>query len=464
MLKHVLWAFGPLVLIALLGVTSGGFPSTPSFSSAQISNGTFLGTNLFTYGTFNSAVGCAYHANTGQAAQVNGWGAPQNIANFPSRDTVGCYMDNVGQPPVTTAAGTFTTTTFVPTVAFAAPIISQFRVGMLVDTSDATKYSGTITSWAANGTSITVSGWFQQGNTAAGQTPAGANAIINPVTNVWAINTNVYFNGSSYTGGGVQTGITGYESDVSDTSSSAATNIDTAFDAVNTNAVTDAMRAYASRGRWKVGYRAESGSIAGFQYQPTGGFAVVDGFLSSQLSGVAFHANSQTSGQFLNGNNTFTVNFLGQTDIGNQSSSAAPALFLHSSGHATGDALISSTGGTGASDGTLVFTAAAVKIGSITIPKTSYGLMVENGATCTVSGAAQSSNFASCGSGATGSGTITFNLAYATPPICTATTSGATFGIITNSVVTTASTVAVDSGLSGVATNESVFIICVGGT
>jgi hypothetical protein len=39
MLKRILWAFGPLTFIALLGVTSGGFPSLPRFSAVGIGQG-----------------------------------------------------------------------------------------------------------------------------------------------------------------------------------------------------------------------------------------------------------------------------------------------------------------------------------------------------------------------------------------------------------------------------------------
>lgn len=390
-MRKILALLALCALAPALMAPTGGLPYYPQFGGITInSQGPAVNVptnvrawNLFTYGMLDTAVACSFHANTGQAAQVNGWGAPQNIASFPSRDSVGCYIDNVGPPAVANVAGTFTTTTFTPSVAFSAGVLSKLRVGMLIDTNDATKYSGTVSAWAADGTSLTVSGWFQQGNTGAGQTPAGANAIINPVTHVWAFNTNCYLNGSSYSSGSTA-GCTGYESDVSDTSPGAATNLNTAFDAVNTNGATAATRAYASRGSWTQGFRAESGSTAAFIYQPTGGFAVADGFLSTQGSGVAFHENSLTSGQFLNGNSNFTVNFAGQTDIGKQASAAAPALYLHSSGHAAGDVLISSSGGTGANDGTLQITATAMQFNAVPVATNSVGAFTATVATgCT---------------------------------------------------------------------------------
>lgn len=40
MIKKILWGFGPLALIALLGVTTSGFPSQPFFSAYTVAGGT----------------------------------------------------------------------------------------------------------------------------------------------------------------------------------------------------------------------------------------------------------------------------------------------------------------------------------------------------------------------------------------------------------------------------------------
>jgi hypothetical protein len=65
---------------------------------------------------------------------------------------------------------------------------------MIIDTAHSpTKYSGFITDWAANGSSITVEGWYLANGTAqSASTPPGtATAYVNPFTKVWAHNANV---------------------------------------------------------------------------------------------------------------------------------------------------------------------------------------------------------------------------------------------------------------------------------
>ncbi len=69
MLKRVLWMFGPLALVALMGVTGGGFPSRPTFqvvtaNQSSSTNSNFVSNNASAGGPNYTLCGTGNAANT----------------------------------------------------------------------------------------------------------------------------------------------------------------------------------------------------------------------------------------------------------------------------------------------------------------------------------------------------------------------------------------------------------------
>jgi hypothetical protein len=309
---------------------------------------------------------------------MGSFGTPSAQALYPTRDTVGIYADNTPLTPLAVGVGgTFSTTTFTPNTAFSAGVVSQLKVNMNVITQESGSfYSGILTSWAANGSSITVSGWFQQGNTSAGQTPPNSDTVcVNCNTKFWGINVNAIYPAS----GSVATQSTIIEAGLQDNSATALTNTSWGYDAVNLT--TSAGRdAFIARNAWDYGFQANNTGTAGF-YVPASA-SISAGFLSSQNSGTAFQVNgnpgagfssSQTTGSVFNSGGAlssgnyfhsaqFNVNYLGQVDIGSTTSPSSSPVALHSSGHAGADASLSVSGGTGATDGTLTIGAGTLNL------------------------------------------------------------------------------------------------------
>ena len=183
---------------------------TPSSSYALL-NGRILRSGKqdtqFTNGIFYNATGFSTRNNVpiDSPPAVMGFLTPSQISAYPTCDSVACYADNTAVPPLAIIAAsgtTYTTTTIAFTSALSATILGQLRVGMIVQTTNnpVSFYSGFVTAWDPAGLSITVSGWFQQGNAAAGQTPPNGNgAWVSPITKIFAYNGNVTLrNGTGY--------------------------------------------------------------------------------------------------------------------------------------------------------------------------------------------------------------------------------------------------------------------------
>jgi hypothetical protein len=329
--------------------------SAPGGTSAVI-------TNPATFGIYGQAVGCSVVTNSTHGPQVTGITTPSRIATYSSRDSVGCYVDNTAPPAIANVAGTFTATTFVPTVALSAGIVSQLKVGMIIDTSDATKYSGFITAWASDGTSITVSAWYQMGNQGAGQVPSGPNAIINPITKIWGGNVNILFNPSSYAtaGTGIELGIQnnyGYNAGTD-------TPYTWGYDAVNIGTYTASV-GHIARGDFNYGFESTSGRLAGFYYLPGStqvgpGFLVGStisgatgfetdqtsgtGFLAKGTSGASFAASSTALGQYLAlGNGAAPL-----MTLGSQTAASSPTMQFFANGSSNADVSIAAVSGGGA--------------------------------------------------------------------------------------------------------------------
>jgi hypothetical protein len=298
-----------------------------------------IGTYPLTYGTFAQATGCSQVTNSTHAPQVMGISPSSAISGYNSFDSVSCYFDNTAPPLIANVAGTFTTTTFVPNTALSSGVVSQLEIGMWIKTSDATYYAGQITGWAINGTSITVSGWYQQGNAAAGQIPSGPNALINPVAKIWAINANAILTNTSYA-----TASAGFEMGLIDNSPSAATNASWGFDSVNLTANVG-QYAFIARGLWSAGFNANNSTGTGFLFSGSTG-NTFPGFESQQTSGRAFVA-------IPNGNINYSVDAAtGGLDIGGQTLITSPYVNFHTSAVSLSyDSEIVPSGGNGSTVG-----------------------------------------------------------------------------------------------------------------
>jgi hypothetical protein len=316
-----------------------------------ISLGPVIGTNPSLYGQNNTAVECSFVANSTHPAQVMGFTTPSQQASYPTYDNVSCYMDVTAQIPIAVGlSGAFTATTFVPATPLSDAQVTALRVGMFIKTGELTAYyGGQISSFASDGTSITVSGWFLQGNTAAGQIPPNTETvIINPNTKDWVINGNCIYPAS----GTIATACAAIEMGLVDNSASAATNTNWMYDAVNLTSNTSPNNvAHICRALWGGGCFVVLNTPGG------------PGFASYQTSGNVFQeVNALVSGYLVRYVN-YNVDYSGYPHIGSTSAvNTAQEFFLSSgSGLATADATVSVSGGSGANDGTYNIAAAGLQ-------------------------------------------------------------------------------------------------------
>lgn len=306
-----------------------------------------LRTASLTYGTRDYAVGMAYRVgpiDSDKGAEISGFSQPSDITTYPDRDSVCFYADNTAPPPLLTDGGalaytaTSVTFSFVPT----AYQLASLRKGMVIDTMHATKYSGFITSWSANGQTVNVSGWYLSGGSTAAVTPPnGYGALINPVTKIWALNANALVpptaTSTTQSAGfelGLQGGIT------------AAVEPYLGFprlwgyDSVNLGS-TRGSAAFIARGDWWHGYRAE-GQVVGFAYKGS---------------------NTVIEAQDAIGNDTFSLSSSGSIEMGNFGVAGTRFIDFHTNGDPSADynVRLSANGGTGGvnGDGNYIVTAAS---------------------------------------------------------------------------------------------------------
>ena len=175
-------------------------------------NGGLFRVNRFnrqTFGTFNQGAILSVNGSPLDApAGVEGFTTPSQQASYGTRDGVALYVENTGPPAVFSSSGTTTySATGVSNTAASNPALT--RIGMFVITRHSPFYSGEITAFSADGLSFTVSGWFQQGNTASGQVPSNNVAFdVCAASAVWAGNFNVILQANSFqTTGQTATGL-----------------------------------------------------------------------------------------------------------------------------------------------------------------------------------------------------------------------------------------------------------------
>lgn len=202
-----------------------------------------------------------------EGAFINGFANPFQLADVLDRDSCTLVVSNRNPAPYATiTTANYTSTTIVPAVALTSDEVKLLKVGMTIDTLHATKYSGFVTSWANNGSSITVSGWFQQGNQSAGQVPPnGFGALVQNFTKVFSQNNLVWLD----RGVNKATRCAGFELDLHNNRSSPGatdpsgnTNTDYlwAFDAAATGQYQSTV-AYLARGPFQQAFHAVPQSL-----------------------------------------------------------------------------------------------------------------------------------------------------------------------------------------------------------
>ncbi|HEY0120669.1 MAG TPA: hypothetical protein VGC14_02720 [Rhizobium sp.] len=156
-------------------------------------------------------------------AGVNGF-TDSGISSYQNVGSVAFYNDIAAPPPIATVSGSFTAGAFIPDTALTAAQLARVKNGLYV-LVPASNFWGKITGAAAS--IITVSGWYQNGNSASGQVPSGTQtAVIGAVTKVWASNINVLAGPDSYADQGLaaEIGVGNYKADY-DLATSTGTNL-----------------------------------------------------------------------------------------------------------------------------------------------------------------------------------------------------------------------------------------------
>jgi len=156
-------------------------------------------------GALDSACTWAVLANQSleEPAGILGLIRPEDLSAYLDRDTVAAFASN--RAPALVAqinSATYTGTSVILGTPMDANQVKRMRIGMIVDTQHSTKYSGFVTGWAADGSSINVSGWYLGDGIAGGGTavtpPDGPGVYVNPFTKAWAHNANVFLENDSH--------------------------------------------------------------------------------------------------------------------------------------------------------------------------------------------------------------------------------------------------------------------------
>lgn len=314
-----------------------------------------------TFGILDQGAGYAVMCHTADAgAQVNGFSSDSALASYEDRDSVGLYVQNTAPARFFTTTGTtYTATTVVSTTG---ATVAKLKIGMIIDTLHSPKYSGRLTGFSTDGKTLTVSGWYKQGDTSAGQVPPnGTHAVVNKTTKVWAHNANVTIETTSDADKA-----TGFELGVVPNKAAwtlGSTNTTWGFDCNNLGTYRaevafiqrgDFYYGYSSRGAYRAAYHIKSAS-----QNPNYGLFVeapVDAPIMCAPSGVQ----------------TYALHDDGAMEIGSISASSTIPLDFHTSGLAADyDSRILATGGTSTNGkGTLQFSAANIDLQGLTTTTT----------------------------------------------------------------------------------------------
>jgi hypothetical protein len=192
----------------LYGIGGTGFyngANTLATNAFYNPNGNLTIANQYPYGMLSTAVAGSFTTGSNRGPCVNGFTAPSQVGFFGIENGAVAHCSAAdSQPLMTSAAGTFTATTFTPTTPIAQSASVFAAVGMWVRSSDVPAFNGQITSFTVNGsnqiTLITVSNWYQEGQGGVAGTPAGSTLYMNPQDKIWASLGATYLNRFQVTG------------------------------------------------------------------------------------------------------------------------------------------------------------------------------------------------------------------------------------------------------------------------
>lgn len=226
-----------------------------------IQTGKSINEHSETWGNRERAVGRSLIVNNPDGrVQVSGFSSPSQYASYINSDHVGYYIGMYGpkNQTLTTAAST----TYTSDSLTAPEIVesNDIRLGMFVKTKHSTPYKGKIIGVDYGSNTVTVDGWYAQGNTASGQVPdSGKSALINAADKMWGQNTVVFLEPDS-----TAVTATGYE---------LGFQLDTApgnpvwgYHAVNYSDTYYLNHAFRATGRWNIAFYATSQALVGLQH------------------------------------------------------------------------------------------------------------------------------------------------------------------------------------------------------
>jgi hypothetical protein len=209
------------------------------------------------------------------------------VALTSERGSGAVFMRNQGMPPLNIDNGspTFDGTHYYPSTALSSSQVAQLRKGMIIDAgpaNTATMYSGMITGWATDGSSVTVAGWYQANNQATGQTPPnGLQTYIDWHRNIWDEDMVLKWDSTSLVSGAIGSELDMINDSGVDSNIGKADFV--AYDAFSegTNAIFSGLYVH---GPMVSGVYIASGTFAGITYSPDTG-STAPALFSNQSAG-----------------------------------------------------------------------------------------------------------------------------------------------------------------------------------
>lgn len=256
-----------------------------------IQTGKSINEHSETWGNRERAVGRSLIVNNPDGrVQVSGFSSPSQYASYINSDHVGYYIGMYG--PKNQTLTTATSTTYTSDSLTAPEIVesNDIRLGMFVKTKHSTPYKGKIIGVDYDSNTITVDGWYAQGNTASGQVPGSETAaLINAADKMWGQNTVVFLEPDS-----TAVTATGYE---------LGFQLDTApgnpvwgYHVVNYSDTYYLNHGYRVTGKWNTGIYIGASVLDGIQRDvtsaSTGGALLVSDLTDSGWTGAAVNLNT----------------------------------------------------------------------------------------------------------------------------------------------------------------------------
>lgn len=225
--------------------------------------------NRQTFGTFEQGTVLGLSNLLGDTRPgVTGFTADSQQSSYQTRDGVVLYADAMVPPPIHSSAGAAVYTATTATSG-APATVAKLRKDMFVHTRHNPFYSGKLVSWNADGSTLTVTGWYAQGNTATGQIPPNGTPFDVVATSAaWAANFNVHLAANSYSPAG-QGGAQAHGLEVGTWNNKEAFNTSTLFPRMTGVDVIDfgahgSYAGYAQRGQHYFGYQSYGARRVGY--------------------------------------------------------------------------------------------------------------------------------------------------------------------------------------------------------